>query len=737
MPDDVSSLREFNDKLADFSSNVEAIHKHSLSAGLSFKSLITSVFLGENALKAWDAVITRSTWAKGVDTALRTLKADSNALLANRAELRHQEELFASAAERRLKIEGVSTEQAVLRLALVRDQLNVLDKQMVLDRVTRSTHPAALAFYATIVSSVSQLYANHQQIGKTLVAANSSMHERLSLTRAILDVQLKLGSDQHTNLEASKALVDYGFKAGDAFQRNLELVVKMHDGLGMTLRTGAELAAVYENQLGTSADGVADSIARVVNDTALAADEAGRLATNLGRAVALLRPGIAKDMTGVLDVVGRYEGALQKMGGQFGSFEKLVTKLTTPEGLMQAGLLGVANPEFAASGEGVQQVIDSFVDYAKNTIGTSSGWDRALRLGVLAEQFGTTTQQVNEMILAYDAANLQQRTALTLQERYDEQMESSMQTFQRLRSSLSALLQEAAIPLLKFLAPVAGAIAKMLESIIKIPGAVHAVSVAFVGASVFMVKRLIDVSIAFYQVAAGAHIAAMRLRAQAMAEAAAGAGVAGPGRAAGAVAQYLPRIAGALFRWLPILGAGAYAASLMQKFAQPINWTPAVVRESFESVLRRTLYLNARRGDMGAINNSIERMRDYYKNAGLKPAALEKKIADTIGTLPEFIGRARFVKEAGVMTVGPSTEDSAQIERLIYAQKETAIIAKQHHEAALKLLEVDKTRNREEAERNADYIRSQRLNGSWFRPFDFGGPSPVRNAWDYYFGGSK
>lgn len=729
MADDISSMRDFNERLIDFADNMESMHKNTSAASLSFKHLVTSIFLGENALKAWDAIVTRSTWAKGLDSAFKTLRMDSDALLKSRLKLEEVEKRLTLAFDRANP--GSEREHRLRdRLNIVQDELRVLARQETLDKTTRSTHPVVLGFYAAVLGSTLKLYNAHKQIGHTLIEANVQLQERIRLTEAVIHTQLELGSEFRTNQEAAKMLVDYGFDLNDSFERNLRLVVQMHDGLGMTLRTASELAAVYDRQLNISADGVADSIARVVNDTGLAADEAGRLAVNLGRAVAMLRPGMNKDLAGVTELVGRYEGALQELGGQFGGFQDLLNKMTTPEGLMSAGILGVSNPEFLASKDATKQVVDNFATYVKQTLGNTSGWDRSLRLNVIAEQFGITAQQVNLMVMAVERSNTQRNSQLTLQQRFDEQIINSAQSWQRLKASVIALTQEAVIPILHVVGPIASGLASMLNWLIKLPGAVTVVSVAFAAAVPFMIARLYSVVQAFLAVAASAHMAAMGLQARTAAEMASGLSSGGPAAmAARATTRWLPTLAMTLLRWLPVIGAGALAIMKFREYTQPISWTPAVVRESFEDALNRTLRLDARRGDMGAINSDIERMRTYYKNQGVRPGAAEQKIADVIGKLPEFIGRARFVKETGVMTVGPSQEDSQQIERLIDIQKETAVVAKQHHEAALKLLDVDKAMIRQEADRNAEQIRSQRLNGSWWWPNN-GARDVLRNAWE-------
>lgn len=717
MPDDVSSLREFNDKLANFSDNIESIHKHSLSAGISFKGLLTSIIFGENALKLWDGVVTRSTWAKGIDTAVRTLKADRAALLASRTELLTTEAELAEVAAGRIVSESMTASMARQRLESTRDQLAVLEKQVVLDRVTRSTHPAVLGFYATIVSSTTKLYQNHQQIGRSMVEANSHLRERLRLTQAVLATQLNLGSEFHTTQEAAKALVDYGFDLSDSFERNLNLVVMMHDGLGMTLRTASELAAVYERQLNMSASGVADSISRVVNDTGLAADEAGRLAINLGRAVAMLRPSLNKDLAGVMELVGRYEGALQELGGQFGAFQDFLGKMTGPEGLLQAGILGVNNPEFLASKEATKQVVDQFAAYAKRTLGNAQGWDRALRLSMIAEQFGITAQQANLMIMAVDRANEQKRSELTLQERYDEQMKSSAQSFGRLKNSISALLQEAAIPLLYVIGPIANGIASLVNTIVKIPGAVHVVTAAFLVAVPFMVKRLIDVSVAFYQVAAAAHMAALRMQARAAAEAAGSVGGATAVGTGGVVARWLPRIGYTLAVFAALVGGWEVGKWLNKKWgADSVKFSNIALKESVEQHAMRMLRFHTLRGNQSAVANDIAIMRGYFKKQGFSDRDVESKVYRAMQQIPEFIGNARFAKESSVMSSGASNQELEQITRLADTQIKMVDMAEKQRDAALKLIEVERAKGRDDSARHAENERARRLNSYWSAP---------------------
>lgn len=734
MAEDFNSV---NERLLQMAESMSSMEKSSKMTGLSFKALAASIFAGENALKGWDAIVNRSTLAKGLDTAVRSLGLSAADLTRKEREMASEVRSMQALTQSTIALKGEALAQAQEELRLLELQHRVTGNQLNLSRELQKLNPVTAVWYGVILNSATSLFNTHQHIQRDLQAANSNLYARIGLTKSILENQRQTGASLELSKETTREMLEYGYDLTGNMDAQLRLVTQMHDGLGMSVRTATEMAAVYDRQLNVSARGVADSIANVVNDTALAADEAGRLAINLGRAVATLRPGISKDLAAVNELVGRYEGALAQLGGQFGGFSDLLTKMTTSDGMLQAGLLGVNNPEFLASEEATKQVLNSFSDYARNFLGNTAGWERALRLQSLSEMFGTSTQQINLMIRAAEEANKQRTGSLTVEERYREQVRASAQSFERLGNSIRALTQEAVIPIMGAVGTLAGAVATAAETIVKLPGAVTAASIAFGASAIFMVRHMYSIGAALYHVTASAIASTAALRAQAVANTAASAsqlqfGFMGA-NAGGAIARTMASpIAGALLKGFGILAtAGAFVPVALElgkwldkKYGGDITFDNNQLKESFEQTFSRQLRLHALRGDEAGLINDIGAARRHFTNLGQRSGEVEARIANALVGLEEYVGNARFAKEASMMTGYRSNDEVMYLKALVAAQQKVLEHAEKQREVGLKAIETTKEQIRQEDKIDEERKRQERFRildqskrGIWTRPF--------------------
>jgi hypothetical protein len=501
---------------------------------------------------------------------------------------------------------------------------------------------------------------------------------------------------------------------------------------------------------------VADGIARVSNDTGLAADEATRLAISIGRSVSMLRPGLARDVAAVNELIGRYEGSLHELGGQFGSFSELLTRMTTPEGMMQAGILGVNNPEFLASKEATKRVIDQFAQYAKQTLGTSQGWDRALRLQTLAEQFGTTTQNINLMLMAADRMPThQQKSTITLQQRYEEQIRNSGQALSRLAHSLQALFQQAVLPLLKVITPVINGVASLVGGLLKIPGAVYAISGAMILTIPMVAKRVYSLTTSFVLAAVAAHRLTSALREQALTSTlAAGAapGRGGTGRTVRellsqlhprnmkasakrvvmnlkplvnffttSIPQMLRRLGSLIVRSISIgslLSAGALTGlavtlwkttkALIENYKDKTAFTGVVMLESLEQRLIRNMTQKGMTGDFAGMRKNANLLREYEMQKGLDQASADAFVARRVENMVTEVGKLRFAKETANMFVTDSSGQKS-IDYLVELQKLILAESERQREAAMKNVDVNKESNRIEREKAEELKRERRI----------------------------
>lgn len=755
MSDFESRLRGMTEESRKFG---DTIHK----SGLSIAKLTTAIVGSHHVFDIWRAAVKRSDFLTGVDSVFSIAKKTTVELVQQQRSLSSSVNRLNAFIARGINMRGKSVAQAGDELRIKQAQLLVAQRQLALDTELRKIHVLEGAWYLTILASVGSLWQRHKEINRELIEANSSFATRYGLTKTILNTQIQLGSEYRDTVEAAQALVGYGYDLSSTLGDQVKLVMQMKDGMGVAVRTSAELVTVYDRQLKVSVREVADGIARVANDTGLAADEATRLAISIGRSVSMLRPGLARDVAAVNELIGRYEGSLHELGGQFGSFAELLTRMTTPEGMAQAGILGVNSPEFLASKEATKRVIDQFAQYARQTLGTSQGWDRALRLQTLADQFGTTTQQINLMIMAQERANAQQKSGITLQDRYNEQIRNSGQALSRLSNSLQALFQQAVTPLLRVITPVINGVASLVSGLLKIPGAVYVVTGAMVLTIPLVVTRVYSLTTSFVLAAVAAHRLTSALREQALTSTLA-AGLSTRGRmppgAGGALSDFIRRmripararamrmnfrplinfftttipmtlraVGAAVTRAVlsgfgAALGAGAFGyligtiinkfvgptvQKVMERFMPSTQFTGVALLETIEQRLTRSMTKTALAGDISSVRKYSGLLRDYQMLKGMDKASADAYIARRVENLSTEAGKIRFAKEIANDTFNTDA-DRKGMEMLLMIQQRLLAESERQREAALKSVDVSKESNRIEREKAEEQKRERRI----------------------------
>lgn len=388
-------------------------------------------------------------------------------------------------SELSLKVQQVFTEEKLAELGYTRSLLAIQG-----------------AGFAIALSASRELYLNQRVFNQNLIEANASWRHRTDLLRETLVTQAQLGMSFEGITRAVAALVSYSLDTESTFEDNVRLVAQMEQGLGVSVGASAQLASIVERQLKGSFTDVAHVVAQLVDDTALAGDEAVRLANAIAQAMGRLRPGIgAQGLPEVLRLVGRYEAAIKEVGGAPGAFQQLITSLTRPEGIVGAGALGVA-PEFIATSQGVEQVMDRFARFGNMLVGQAQGWDRQFRLQALADIFGTTAEQANQMLIAIKRAKEQQVGAITVQDRWREQMHATNMGVSRLANSLTALLQGGLLPVVQLVGFISNKLADFFEMIAQYRPVVYALMgalgiglLAIVGGLWKLVRALVAVTV--------------------------------------------------------------------------------------------------------------------------------------------------------------------------------------------------------------------------------------------------
>ena len=336
---------------------------------------------------------------------------------------------------------------------------------------------------ALAATAMADLLLKQRQFNQNLIEANSSFEHRNMLLKDTLYLQAQSGVSFDRITDAARALVSYGMDAETSFEANLEIIAKMEQGLGVSVSESARLASIVERQVKGSFEGVARTIAQIVEDTALAGDEAARLATNISTALGRLRPGLgAAGLPDVLKLVGRYEGALKEVGGSSGALTQLLTQLTTPEGITGAGTLGVG-PEFLATAGGVQEVMQRFSKFGEMLVGQSAGWERQFRLQALAQQFNLSADQANQLMLAIKRGNEQQTGNISLQERWRQQIHATNSGISRLTNAFMGLLQTGLLPVVNVIGAITNKLADFAEFALKSRTVVYVLGTALAVAS--------------------------------------------------------------------------------------------------------------------------------------------------------------------------------------------------------------------------------------------------------------
>jgi hypothetical protein len=721
------NLEDFDEGLRRMAENAKRFDTSMGHSELSIKGIIASFIGADVVKKAIEFTVAQSSMLTSMKKGLLGLEATTRDLTMKHKLLSSDMRELNALAQQRIAAGKTTAELVRRENEALQSQLRVTHAQIGAKQAMTRFHPAEMMVAAITLKAATELYHTHRLINSSVVEANSNMRVRIGITRDALRVQQMLGSEMTVTRDAARELVSYGYDLESSFADNLKLVTQMHDGIGLSVSLGAELVAVYDRQLKAPVRTIADSMARVVNDTGLAADQAGRLATNIGRAIAALRPGLNKDLAGVNELVARYEGALQELGGQFGQFGDLLGRMTTPEGMMQAGMLGVTDPAFLASKEATKRVVDQFATYAKSVLGDAQGWDRALRLNIIAEQFGVTGQQANLMIMAVERANKQRGSSLTLEERYREQVRASAESLTRLKNSLGALMQQAVLPLLPAFGWVTNKVASFIESLTAMPGAVYVVGTAMAVTTAMMIPRIWSTVTAFTALTAAlmasaraAQVNAISQGSQLMLPGMAGAG------AGSVVSSTLPKI-------LKLLGVIAafkigwdVGRAIMESRSRIDPKFMSELKMSYDDALRTNLQNFAAKGDIGSIENALERARKVYARSGKSPEAVEARIARLADGLVDIMGTARFRKEVAESSIERDPATVKANAELSAAQGQMITIAEAQRMAALKQIELQKEKNKKDEERKEEELRNRRLNQDKYNSLNF-----LQNAYGY------
>ena len=505
MPEAATQMGKIQDAVHGMSKDMEMMDESSGHMSSALGSFLTNLLVIKGVMDVVNKTAAVSPMIRGFRDALLTLGKTRYELV--EAHMRE------SAFVQKLIDSGLQSNQNVDRLLQRQFTLNGLfSRQLALETEVNKVGTLRLGILAGTVGVTARLFYLNQEFNESLIKANSDWKTRTELLYTNLSVVQQTGMSFRSVAEIQRELINYGLQTHHNYSEVLTTVVQLHEGLGMSVHAASELAVIAEQQLKVSFKDTADMVAQLVNETSLTADQVERMAKTLGPLMLAIQPKGAPAFPQIAKALGQYEDAVKRLGGIGDEFTQLMAKMMKPEGLLQAGVLGITDPRKLLEASGVKQAMESFRSYADQMLGSSGGMDRIQRMQMLADTFGTSYEQMSLMVEAAKNANTQLGTEATLQERFRDQMQAAGKGLERLYNGLTSLLQRALYPVVLGVNWLANAIATLLGTIAKWRPAVYAATLAVgigIGAVVWQLKKA---AVAFWEVVVAAKIAAESLK---------------------------------------------------------------------------------------------------------------------------------------------------------------------------------------------------------------------------------
>ena len=349
------------------------------------------------------------------------------------------------------------------------------------------------------------------EINDALIQANSLTKIRQDLSKDIYEIQATTGASMQVMLGASRSLMAVWPKTRTDFKSTLETVVQMEEGLGVSSDNAAQLARIFQINLKTPVRDIADQIAIIANNTSLAADEAARFATEIGKALRLLGPGAAPGAKEVSGYVTMIAGRMKDVGGDANEIIKMFGEMTkgTPQAFMLRGIAGIGHPGALGTQAGAQQAVQGIGRMIDRIVSAAPGTAAyTAQLEAASQIMGVSTETVRLYRDMLKEANKPLDEHAKLQQRWQEQIINANKALQRVRESFVALIQRALLPLVPAIAWTFGIIAKIVSFLASNR---IAVSVATVVVGLAIAKTIISLyrlSAALIQVALASNVAA-------------------------------------------------------------------------------------------------------------------------------------------------------------------------------------------------------------------------------------
>ena len=351
-----------------------------------------------------------------------------------------------------------------------------LKREIAYQNLARSWQDAKLRFWnddlrmqKLATAALAKTYKIYTDISQNLIEANSAFAYRNKLLKDTLEVTGRTGVSFEKSTASAKALVGYGLDNNKSWSENVRVVTQLAEGLGASVEQAAQLAAIVENRLNQSFSKLSDTVASIVNDTALSADQTQEIAAKLGRTIGSLGPEFKANIDEITRAVARYESANKELGGSSGEITDFITKLaSTVEGITGLQTLGV-DANFFKSAEGIDRLMHSFQRFSAQ-FDRMDPSARMQQLSATGEAvFGKGIDDMTRYAQAVQRANVIQPERIQLEKRFQEQMAATNRGVERLKNELWFLVVRALEPAVALFSKLTNLIADLLGKINESP----------------------------------------------------------------------------------------------------------------------------------------------------------------------------------------------------------------------------------------------------------------------------
>lgn len=369
------------------------------------------------------------------------------------------------------------------------------------------------------------------ELNRSLIQGNNYLETRRDLLVASTQAMTRTGASTEQATRAIRALVFYGLETDRNFSQILEHSLKLEKTFGISTEHSAEMFFIYR-KLNIESASVADNIATIVNQTSLAADEARRYATELGKAAIFLPKGGVGSIAGAQVFLGRMEGLVKEAMGQQGELTAMMADMMgTGSGSMRALMLG-AQPSDLSSDAGQRRAIERLLQLTRPAFAAREAGATTQSLQMLeafSEMFTGGKVSPRTLIAlneSYGKLADQQNKQLTLADKWSNELTNTGELLGVVTRSVKNLLTAGMIPAVQAFNWVLSVVGKVLSAtsslVEKWKGLSYVISVVLVGATGTAIYGIYSLVKAVVLLGRAASFTAGQVLAQAAAQRAAG-----------------------------------------------------------------------------------------------------------------------------------------------------------------------------------------------------------------------